>query len=309
MNKVAINLENIPVLSKTLSYAKQTGLRSMQNIKNSAEREIIEAYKNELTHDIWGNPKKLYEWAVKKFNELRNKDYTSLKLTDNEVKSDRNDMVKLWSDIINEDINCSNNPFLKLKILRSIVSDLKPDNAQLPPSVNRHLFSDAAYEVKKYGTSFKKAYFKLYKDLTSVPGLTIDNVSINGIKGKWYSLKVPDNVTLSRHPGAFNKIKDFISVLSHGSNWCTRSPKAVDKSFTGMDLHVFIDNKGYPQLCLAGSDKYGGRFKYIKGNNQYAPIDSKFNDILKSFLKSKKLENAVYGETDNILKPILDIYR
>ena len=304
MSKAVLNL-----LTIIPRYTKRSGLRSMQNIPAGAEREIIEAYRSELTHDIWGDSKKLNEWAVNKFNEIRDKNYVSAKLTADTVEHDRNEVVRVWSDLITNNRYCQNNPFLKLKILRSIVSDLKPDNLQLPPVINLNVLEDAIYQVKKLGSSFKKTYFKLYQQFNSLNGLKTDTMSVNGVSGTWYSVKLPDNATAARQPGIFNKTKELISILSQRSNWCTRNTKALSSDFMGKDFHIFIDNKGYPQLCTVGSDKNGGMFKYIRGKDQYAKINDKYKGILNEFLKIKKLDNAVFGETDAELRPVMDILK
>ena len=254
MSKIALNIikKNLP---EVLPYSKRLGLRSMQNIQPGAEREIIEAYKSELTHDIWGDYKKLSEWVSKKFDEIRNKNYSSVRLSKEAVNNDRNEVVKIWSDIIAENSICKNNPFLSLKILRSIVSDLKQNNAQLPPVINLNVFEDAVYEVKKTGSSFKKSYFKLYKQFSSIPDLKTTRVSADGVSGIWYSVHVPDYGASVSQPGMFYKIKEFISVLSQRTNWCTRNPKAVSDQFMGKDFHIFIDKKGCPQICIVGYDQ------------------------------------------------------
>jgi len=293
-------------LRHTITYAKQTGLRSFQNINDEAERTIIQAYKNELTHDIWGNPEKLREWATNKFNELRDKNYFSIKLDNDEIANERNASIKAWANMIEENANCKNNPFFKLKILRSVVDNLKENNAQFPLVISKNVFKDAIYEVKKCGSSFKKTYIKLYEQFYSMGNVVVDDVYKNGIRGKWYSLKVPNHASSSQS-GLLKKVRDFISILSQDSNWCTRTPKAINENFLGMDFHIFVDSKGCPQLCIVGTDKYGGQFKYIKGNNQYAPIPDKFKAILKSFLEMKKLDKALVGETDSSLVPVLDI--
>ena len=167
MRNIVINTINNMSKSGLLSYAKRSGLRSMQNI-NGTEREIIEAYRSELTHDVWGDSEKLSEWAVKKFDEIKNKSYTSAKLKDETEVNERNEAVRIWADIISNNIFCQKDPFLKLKIIRSVVSDLKTNNAQMPPVINLNILNDAIYEVKKAGASFKKTYYKLFKQFNSL---------------------------------------------------------------------------------------------------------------------------------------------
>lgn len=308
MNNLTVNMQNILTKRSNLSRSRNKQLRSMQNIKG-IEREIIESYRNELDHDVWGNPNKLLEWVKSKFVELRNKNYYSDKISDKSMISERNDSVKIWADMIEDNHICKNNPFLKLKILKSVVSDLKTNNKLFPLVVNKNIFDNAVYEVKKHGLSFKKTYLKLYKQYCAVAGIKVDDVFVNGVRGKWYSLKVPNYAEASANISIFNKIKEFISVLSQGSNWCTRNPKSVSSDFMGMDFHIFVDHAGRPQLCIVGSDKNGGRFKYINGNDQYASIPDKYKEVLIKFLKDNNFDNAVFGEMDTSIRHIRDIFQ
>lgn len=288
------------------SFSEISGLRSMQHI-NGEEREIIEAYRKELPHEIWGDSKKLKEWALKKFNELTNKNYNSFMLDERIIEKERNEAVKSWAELINNNQDCQQNPFLKLKILRSIVENLSENNMQLAPIINPKVFADAVHETKKTGASFKKVYYKLIREFDSSLNVKTEEISENGVRGKWFSVKVPDWAEAERSPGLFNKIKDFISVLSQGSNWCTRTPRAVGRDFSGCDFHIFIDKNGIPQLCLAGTDKFGGWFRYVRGNDQYAPIKKEYKDILKSYLERHNLDDAIVGRSETDAKHILDI--
>ena len=288
------------------SFTKISALRSMQHIKGE-EREIIEAYRKELPHEIWGNPEKLAEWALNKFNELTNKNYKSFLLDEHVIERERNNAVKSWAKLINSNKYCQQNPFLKLKILKSIVENLSENNMQLAPIINQKIFADAVHEIKKTGASFKKVYYKLIREFDSSLNVKTEEICENGLRGKWFSIKVPDWAEAERSPGLFNKIKDFISVLSQGSNWCTRTPHAVGRDFSGCDFHIFIDKNGLPQLCLAGTNKSGGWFRYVRGNNQYAPIQKEYKDILKSYLERHNLDDAIVGRSEADSIHILDI--
>lgn len=308
MNKVGMDIVlSLPkTVSKAKSFAQRTGLRSMQNIKGT-EREIIEGYRAELPHEIWGDSEKLTQWAHKKFTTLTDKNYTSFMLDERVVNRDRNEAVKAWADIIEENPLCQKNPFLKLKILKSIVENLSENNMQLAPIINKQAFQDAVFEIKRTGASFKKTYFRRIRDFDSKLNVKMSEVNENGIRGKWYSVKVPDFAQAERNPGLFSKIKEYISALSQGSNWCTRTPSTVGRDFTGSDFHIFIDDRGLPQLCLAGTDKNGGWFRFVRGNDQYAPIPQKYKNILKSFLEKNNLDDAQVGTRENNTKHILDL--
>ena len=291
---------------KQHSFTKITGLRSMQHIKG-AEREVIEAYRSELPHDIWGDSDKLLMWAQKKYNELVNKNYESVMLDEKIVERDRNNVIKNWETIINDNYLCKKNPFLKLKIIRSVISDLLPNNAQLAPIINMKVFNNTVYLVNKTGASFKKSYFKLMREFDNSVDIKTEEINENGVRGKWFSLKVPNWSEAEYKPGFFAKMKEFVSVLSQGSNWCTRSPNNVGRDFMGSDFHIFIDDKGIPQICMAGTDKDRGWFRYVRGNDQYAPLHKKYKNILKSFVERHNLDDAQVGTKEENTLHILDI--
>lgn len=292
------------VFKKT--YSELTGLRSMQHIKG-AEREIIEAYRQELPHSIWGNPEKLRDWASKKFNEITHKNYTSSLLKNKIVQTERNEMVQEWAELIDSNPYCKNSPFIKLKILRSLTENLSPQNMQLAPVINPNVIDKAIIAVAKTGVSFKKAYFKLIREFESTLNTKTEEVTLNGIRGKWFSIKVPSTAEAQRCPAILNKTKEFISTLSQRSNWCTRTPNKVSSNFLNTDFHIFIDKNGIPQLCLAGTDKHGGIFKFACGNDQYAPIPDKYKEILKLFLLKNKLKNAVLDFGNATPKSLIDL--
>ena len=292
------------VFKKT--YSELSGLRSMQHIKGP-EREIIEAYRKELPHEIWGDSEKMKEWALNKFNELRNKNYKSFMLDEHIIERERNKVVKYWAELLDNNIDCNKNPFLKLKILRSVVEDLSEKNMQLAPIINQKILSDAVRETKKTGASFKKVYYKLIREFDSSLNVKTEEVCENGVRGKWFSLRVPDWAEADRSPGLFNKIKDFVSVLSQGSNWCIRTPRTVGREFSGCDFHIFIDKNGLPQLCIAGTNEHGGWFRYVRGNDQYVPIKNEYKSVLKSYLERHNLDDAIVGRNESDAKHILDI--
>ena len=277
---------------KALSYSKRTGLRSFQHITGD-ERDIINIYKNELTHDVWGNPDKMKEWTLLKIDELANKSYPSDLLDDLSVAVGRNNLVKEWYNLIKSDYFTNDKPFLQLKIMKFVTNDLLIDNKSMAPFINRKVFSDAAYECQKHGKSFKKVYYSMIRSFdNSIRGVSVEEF---GIQGKWFTVNIPNACTANKNVGLFNEIKEFISVLSQGSNWCTRNYKSIE-NFTGTIMHIFVDNKGVPQLCLTSFVGKDDAFKYVKGKDQYAPIPEKYLKILKSYIKKHGFNDVHYGE-------------
>jgi len=293
-------------MNKIMSYSKISGLRSMQHIKG-IEREIAEAYRKELPHDVWGNSERFKEWASEKVDYLGYGDYPSKLIEPDLLFEGRYNGVKKWYELIKTNSLTSDNPFLQLKIMRFVTDNLKPDNKSLAPIINNKVFADAVFMVKKYGVSFKKTYNKLMKLFDTGLDVKTENVLIDDIRGKWFNIRVPNWAEADRNPAKFNKVKDFISILSQGSNWCTRTPKTVGKEFSGCTFDIFVDDKGIPQLCLTRLENSENWFRFIRGNDQYSPIPDKLKPVLKMFFEKRGLEDAVVGsQTEN--KPVKSLF-
>ena len=300
--KVTAVLSKTSFMNKT--YAKRTGLRSMQHI-SGVEREIIEAYKADLKHEIWGNETKLKNWAAEKFNELANKNYISYKLDIKTTEQDRNSVVREWAYILNHNPDTQNNPFLKLKILKSVTANMTDSNAQAAPIINRTIIADTIYEVKKNGGGFIKLYYKNLKNFNVTNNITLEPISINGIKGDWLNITMPDKAFATRSPGQFSSISNCIAALSQGTNWCTRTPGIVRRDFIGQNIHIFMDIKGNPQLGIFGFDKTK-QYKFICGKEQYSPIPDKYKIILEDYIKTHSIEEATLTK-DNTKINILEL--
>lgn len=286
--KVAIN----PI---KLSYAKTSGLRSMQHI-TGVEREIIETYRNELTHDIWGNADKLREWAVKKIESITQKEYPSKLLDSDIVQNGRNNVVKRWYEQLKNNSFTKNNPFLQLKILKFVTSNLLENNKQVAPIINNSVLSDTVFQLQKQGGSFKKTYFNLLRDFYSSLNINIEETPL----GKWYTVKVPNEIEAKRKTLQFSKIKDFISALSQGTNWCTRTPATVGKDYANCNFNIFIDKSGVPQICMTSMGNNKDWFEFIRGKDQYAPIPEKFKGVIRAFLKEHKITDGKVGNLDGV---------
>ena len=287
------------------SYAKISGLRSMQNIKG-IEREIIEEYREELPHEIWGDAEKLKQWAYKKTEELATTEYPSALLDDITIRTGRTDAVDNWYRLVKQNYLTRNNPFLQLKIIKFVTSNLLTDNKQLAPILNDTVFTDAVIQMKNTGVSFKKTYYRLMRELKEAINVITEDVNENGIIGKWYLIKVPEEEEAKKNLLKFNKIKNFIAILSQRSNWCTRNPQTVGREFANCTFNIFIDSKGVPQICMTSMGSSNSWFEYVRGNDQYAPIKDIYKSIIKSFLNRHEIYNGKVGYIDGIM-PINEI--
>ena len=291
-------INNVSLVKNTLTYAKITGLRSMQNI-TGLEREIIEANKAELTHEIWGNPQKLIEWAKNKFEQLRVKDYKSELLEKDAVNSSRNELVKAWADILRTDFKTANNPLLQLKIMQFITHNLRIDNKALAPILRVDVFQDALFLAKKTGKSFKSVYTNLLKQPRYHNiNVTEENVQSGNVRGTWYHLRTLNQSESVRFPKLAQQIQEFVMSISKGSNWCIRNKYRLESEYTGTKFHIFVDDKDMPQLCLAAADDAEKTFYTICGREQYKPIPSNFRQILQEFLQKNNLTDFKIIEND-----------
>ena len=291
-------IENVSLIKNTLTYAKRTGLRSMQHI-SGLEREIIEAYKSELTHDIWGNPQKLVEWVKNKIEQLRTKDYQSKLLDQDAVNNSRNNLVKAWAEILKSDFKTANNPFLQLKIMNFITHDLRINNKALAPILRVNVFQDALYLSKKTGKPFKSVYTELLKK-TKYHDINVqeENVKSGNVRGTWYHLRTLNQSETVRYPKLAQQLQEFIMSLSKGSDWCIRNKYRLASEYTGTKFHIFVDDKDLPQLCIAAADDAEKTFYTVCGKEQYKPIPKDFKQILQEFLQKNNLTNFKILEND-----------
>jgi hypothetical protein len=286
---------NVAINPIKLSYSKISGLRSMQHI-SGVEREIIETYRNELTHDIWGNANKLRDWTLKKIENIAQKEYPSKLLDYDDIQNGRNNAVKKWYELLKINSFTKNNPFMQLKILKFVTSNLLENNKQVAPIINNSVLSDTLFQIQKNGGSFRKTYFKLLQDFYSSLNINIEQTPL----GKWYTVDVPNEIEAKRNALQFNKIKEFISALSQGTNWCTRSPATVGNDYNNCKFNIFIDVAGVPQVCMTSMGNNKNWFEFIRGKDQYAPIPDKFKEVIRAFLKEHKITDGKVGNLDRV---------
>lgn len=274
--------------SKPQSYSKRTGLRSMQHIKGT-EREIIEAYKSELPHEIWGNPKKLRQWAEKKITQIIDTDYSSKLLGGYVTLQARTERINEWNFALNRNKYTKNDPFLRLKIMRFVTEKLLPNNKALAPYLEEDILNKALKESTEKGTSFKKNYLRILKEeiLDTLKSNT-EHVSINGIEGDWISFHIPSYVEMmsDKYPSKHKLIDTQIANLSQDTDWCLRNPYAVNVNYHGSDMHFFVDSEQNTRICIVN---YGDTAKIVKGRNQYVKLTPQYKEIVRDFLSRHNL--------------------
>lgn len=301
-------LNKLSIAEKTITYAKRTGLRSMQNIPEGAERCVIEAHKNELTHEVWGNPEKLKEWVLSKIEQLINADYVSELLDRNIVENSRNELVKAWGNLVKQDFKTSKNPFMQLKILDFITGNLRKNNKSLAPILRVDVFQDALAISKKTGKSFKKVYTGLLKD-TKYHKINVaeENVQTESVRGTWYTLRTLNKSESVKSPVLAQKIQDFIMSISTGSDWCIRNRYRLNSEYMGTKFHIFVDDKGIPQLCLTAVDDAGKVFSDVRGKEQYKTIPKEYKEVLNKFLEKHNLTDSLVLDNEGFTSRIIDL--
>lgn len=299
-------VDKVSLLNHSISYAKRTGLRSMQHI-TGIEREIIEAHKSELPHEIWGNQSRLLDWVKQKIEKLINGDYPSNLLERDVVENSRNDLVKAWGELVKTDLKTSKKPFLQLEIMKFVTQKLQETNKALAPVLRIDAFQDALFAAQKTGKSFKKIYTNLLKN-TRYHQINIneENVNIDGVRGTWYNFRTLDESESVKKPLLASRLTEFLTSISQGSDWCIRSKHNVLREYIGTKFHIFVDDKGMPQLCLAAVDDTEKTFQCIKGKEQYNAIPKKFKKILLDFIQKHKLTESTAIDNGGCEKAVLD---
>ena len=299
-------VDKISFVKNSLSYAKRTGLRSMQHI-SGVERDIIEAYKSELTHEIWGNPSKMVEWVRQKVENLINADYPSKLLGRDVVENSRNGLVKAWGNLVKTDFKTSKKPFLQLEIMKFVTGKLQNGNKALAPVLRVDAFREALFIAQKTGRSFKKMYTDLLKN-TKYHQINVveENVNVNNIRGTWYNIKTLNESETTRNPLLASRINEFITSISQGSDWCIRNKHNLLREYIGTKFHIFVDEKGVPQLCLAAADDAEKVFQCVKGREQYKPLSDDLKKVLRDFIEKHKLRESFVNEKVGTNVPILE---
>ena len=185
----------------------------------------------------------LYDWADEECEKIYNKDFCG---RTPETMAQRVAMMDEWKDYL-ENENMEYSPTEKLLILNGVTKNLKSDNDNIPPVLNKGVLAGTIYELKqnlkdnpKMSFDFSKAYTNKLREFY------LEDIQGEVGETKWVIIPSKEN-----DPEHFDSNVEKLKTLSH-SSWCTKSYNAEPYLSRG-DFHVYLEN-GQPKLGVRFED-------------------------------------------------------
>ena len=237
---------------------------------------VVEKFKAPI--EKFNSNEDLQNWAGDKAKAISNNDFGGRQA---ETKIQRKAIIKEWADyVFNENDAYTNTT--ALLILNAITKDLKPDNDNIPPALNKGVLADCIYEIDKNTKSDQKYQFDLNKMYQNkLRAFYMDDIETDTgeYDTKW--VIIPSK---KHDPENFEANVEKLKALSY-KTWCTKSNNAEPYLAEG-DFHVYLEN-GKPKL---GVRFVGDKIKEIQGerNNNRIPID--YLDVMQKHISENNLE-------------------
>lgn len=270
---VNISAPNLgPLKNDTVSFS---GLIVKKTDFEGIDFAVVEKYKAPL--EKFKTKDDLQKWCEKEIKtNVQNKDFGGRQ---EETKIQRKAMLKEWINYVLKENGGYNNA-TKLLILDSITKDLKPNNDNLPPVLNKGVLADCISEIENNIKTNKNYSFnlnKLYQ--TKLANFYVEDIDTGETETKW--IKIPSKKHDSEN---FDANVDKLKVLSHKS-WCTKSYNARPYLEKG-DFYVFLE-KGQPQI---GVRLVGSKIEEIQGEMNDGFIPLKYFDEVKKHIEINNLK-------------------
>jgi len=219
----------------------------------------------------------LQQWAMKKLKaDYLEKDFGGRQ---KETQIQRKAMLKEWSNYVIHDNDAYNNA-TSLLIMNAVLKDLKPDNDNLPPVLNRGILADTINEISdnlKIDQKYSFDMNKMYKN--KLRAYYMEDTSTGETGTKW--IKIPSK---EHDPENFEKNVDKLKMLSH-KNWCTKSFNAKPYLAKG-DFCVYLEN-GDPKIGIRFVDD---KIQEIQGEQNNSKIPIKYLDETERYLKENDFQ-------------------
>jgi len=273
--KSTISAPNLAPLKKdTVSFMGSGALLKKTDF-DGIDFGVIEKYKAPI--EKFKSKDDFQNWCKNEIkSNIINKDFGGRQ---EETKIQKKAMLKEWTDYVLKD-NSGYNNATKLLILDSITKELKSNNDNLPPVLNRGVLADCVQEIddnlktnKKYSFNFNKMY------QTKLANYYLEDTNTGETETKWVKI-----LSKKHDPENFDSNVDRLKVLSHKS-WCTKSYNARPYLSEG-DFHVYLVN-GQPKI---GIRLVGNKVQEIQGekNDSYIPLN--YFDEISDYLEKNDLK-------------------
>lgn len=260
-----------PLKKDTVSFS---GLLVKKSDFEGLDSAVVEKYK--LPLEKFKTKNDLQKWCENtiKLNIL-DKDFGGRQ---EETKIQRKAMLKEWINYVMKE-NGGYNSATKLLILDAMTKELKPNNDNLPPVLNKGVLADCIAEIENNIKTDKNYSFNLNKIYqTKLANFYLEDIDTGETETKW--VKIPSK---KHDPKNFEANVDKLKVLSHKS-WCTKSYNAKPYLEKG-DFFVFLE-KGQPKI---GVRLDGSKIQEIQGemNDGYIPLQ--YFDEVKKLISENNL--------------------
>ena len=220
-------------------------------------------------------------WCRQQLDVLLKKDYSARQP---ETDYQRESLLKEWKTYLLEE-NCNYSNAIALLVLSAITKNLKPNNDNIPPVLNKGALADCVSDIEEslmFNKKFNLDFNKMYN--TKLKAIYLEDTNINEIGTKWIKI-----LSEAHDPKNFKKNVDKLKALSH-KNWCTKSFNAEPYLKDG-DFHVYLEN-GQPKL---GVRFLGNKIEEIQGPANNGKIPVVYLNIVKEHIAENNLkvsENA-----------------
>jgi len=223
----------------------------------------------------------LQDWSKEKLEEdYIHKDFGGRQ---KETQVSRKEMLKEWNNYVTGDKSIYK-PATALLIMSAITRDLKPNNDNLPPVLNKKILADTVHEVSKNLESNKKYLFdmnKIYR--TNLRNFYTGDKSEDVRGTKW--VMIPSQ---KHDPEHFDKNVEKLKMLSY-KTWCTKNTKAKSYLHNG-DFHIYLEN-GNPKICIRF---IGDNIEEIQGERNNRMIPSKYADETEKYFLENNFSSSTF---------------
>lgn len=164
----------------------------------------------------------------------------------------------------------------KFMMIKGITQDLKPNDDNLPPVLNKQILADTMQEIKKDLTKNRRKQFKFNDRYKTNLKEFYSNIG-NDDNKKW--IIIPSKIN---DPDNYENNVDKLKTLSP-DGWCTKGDYAEIYLNTG-NFHLFMDN-GEAKLGLRFD---GNEIKSIEGKKNDFKIPTEYLEICKNHIYKNK---------------------
>lgn len=249
---------------------------------------VVERYKPPI--EKFKNSDYLYEWADKESSKIYKTSYSG---RTPETKAQRIAMLNEWKDYLEKE-NREYSSTEKLLILKGITKELKADNDNIPPVLNKGVLADTIYNLKRELKENPKQHIDFKKTYTN----NLREYYMKDTQGKEGETKWIIIQSKKHDPENFDTNVEKLKTLSHDS-WCTKSNNA-EPYLTQGDFHIYIEN-GNPKLGIRFEDS---QIIEIQGEKNNSKIPVKYLNNLNEHLDgiTYSLSQTAKDEIDSAKK-------